>query len=291
MSPEVKAFSFGGGVQSVAALVLASQGKIDYRTFIFANVGDDSEYPATMAYLRDVAIPFAETHGLEMVEVRKTKRDGTTETLLEKLYRTKRSIDIPVRMYNGAPGKRGCTADFKIKPVAKEMRRRGATKASPGMVGIGISLDEWTRMKGSQLPHIINDYPLVEMGITRQDCLKIIKDAGLAIPPKSSCFFCPFHSIPVWQDLWSKEPELFARAVQLERMINERRASMGLQSLWLTSRARPLDEVIDGSHERQLSMFTEADPDEGRYNCGPFTCDGTGGGDDSADGLNIKRIA
>ena len=44
----IRAISFGGGVQSTALLVLASQGKIDFRTFLFANVGDDSEHPATL---------------------------------------------------------------------------------------------------------------------------------------------------------------------------------------------------------------------------------------------------
>ena len=247
MTESVKAFSFGGGVQSVAALVLAVQGRIDYRTFIFANVGDDSEYPETMRYVREVAIPYAEAHGLELIEVKKTRRDGSTETLWEKLHRTDRSIDIPVRMWNGAPGNRGCTADFKIKPVAKEMRRLGATKSAPGMVGIG----------------------------TRQDCMALIRAAGLAVPPKSSCFFCPFHAIPVWQDLYTKEPELFQRAVGLEKMINERRDLLGRLPVWLTSRAKPLDQVITGEHENQLSMLVEGD--DGQYSCGPFTCDGGAG--------------
>lgn len=114
MTESVKAFSFGGGVQSVAALVLAAQGRIDYRDFIFANVGDDTEYPATMRYLREIAIPFAEAHGITLREVMKVRRDGSTETLWQKLHRTERSVDIPVRMSNGAPGNRSCTADFKI---------------------------------------------------------------------------------------------------------------------------------------------------------------------------------
>ena len=32
---DIRVFSFGGGVQSVACLVLAAQGKIDYKTFVF----------------------------------------------------------------------------------------------------------------------------------------------------------------------------------------------------------------------------------------------------------------
>lgn len=44
-------FSYGGGVQSNAALVLAAQGKLDCKTFLFANVGDDSENPATFGQI------------------------------------------------------------------------------------------------------------------------------------------------------------------------------------------------------------------------------------------------
>lgn len=51
MPDPIKVFSFGGGQQSVAALVLAAQGRIDYRTFLFANVGDDSERKGTLAYV------------------------------------------------------------------------------------------------------------------------------------------------------------------------------------------------------------------------------------------------
>jgi hypothetical protein len=42
--PVPRVVSYDGGVQSNALLVLAAQGRIDYRTFLFANVGDDSEH-------------------------------------------------------------------------------------------------------------------------------------------------------------------------------------------------------------------------------------------------------
>jgi hypothetical protein len=58
--------SYGGGVQSNALLVLAAQGRIDYRTFLFANVGDDSEHPATLRYVRGVAMPYAAAHGIAL---------------------------------------------------------------------------------------------------------------------------------------------------------------------------------------------------------------------------------
>ena len=47
----LRTVSYGGGVQSTALLVLAAQRQIDYSIFLFANVGDDSENPATLRYL------------------------------------------------------------------------------------------------------------------------------------------------------------------------------------------------------------------------------------------------
>src|SRR5690349_12106573 len=124
----LKVFSYGGGVQSTAALVLAAQGKIDYKTFLFCNVGDDSENPETLAYLKEYAIPYAKAHGLDIQELQAT-RNGEPVTLYSQLTKPgSRTIGIPVRMSNGAPGNRSCTIDFKIKVVDRWLREHGAKK-------------------------------------------------------------------------------------------------------------------------------------------------------------------
>src|SRR5579884_1939247 len=106
---KLKVFSFGGGVQSTAALVLAAQGRIDYRTFLFCNVGEDSENPDTLAYVSEVAKPFAAQHGLDLIELCKVRRDGSIDTVYSTMTRPgSRSIGIPVHMSNGAPGRRAC---------------------------------------------------------------------------------------------------------------------------------------------------------------------------------------
>lgn len=243
----VKSFSFGGGVQSTAALVLAAQGELDYRTFLMANVGDDSEHPGTLRYLRQYAIPYAEAHGLELVVLdRVMKRSGEVRTLLQDLTREgSRSLKIPVRMSNGAPGTRSCTAQFKIKVIADELKRRGATKDAPATVGIGISLDEIQRANNRRCePHERIEYPLLEHGIRRIDCARIIRSAGLPVPPKSSCWFCPFHRPETWHDMRRDEPELFEKACQLEELLNRRRDELGKDHVWLTRFNRPLRKAI-----------------------------------------------
>lgn len=240
----LKIFSFGGGVQSTAALVLAAQGRIDYRTFLFCNVGEDSENPDTLTYVQEIALPFARQYSLELLELRKVRRDGSLDSVYATITRPEsRSIGIPVHMSNGAPGRRACTLDFKIRVVDRWLRQHGA-RLSGAVVGLGISLDEFTRMRSNTDPDTIAwktlDYPLIDLRFDRAACVNLIQAAGLPVPPKSSCWFCPYHSRRAWQDLREKQPVLFERAVALETLINERRAGLGKDQVYLSRACKPL---------------------------------------------------
>ena len=240
--------SYGGGVQSTAMIVLAAKGIIDYPTALFSNVGDDSEHPSTLEYVRNIAMPWAAKHGIEVIELHRTNRYGEpTETIYQKLVNPEhRSFGIPVRMSTGAPARRSCTVDYKIRVVAKYLRQNGATKDNPAHVAIGISTDEIQRANNKQpFPYEIVDYPLLDLGYSRTDCEKIIYEAGLPVPPKSSCYFCPFHKKSTWQEMRRDEPELFRKAVELEKLINQKRKNFDQNEVWLTRSLRPLDESIE----------------------------------------------
>lgn len=246
-------FSSGGGTQSIAALVLSAQGRINYPVHIFSNVGDDSEDPHTIDYVHNVAIPYAEANGIEFAEVKRVMRDGTERTLLEDLERDSRTINIPVRMDNGAPGNRNCTATYKLMVIAKELKRRGATPENPATVGIGITLDEIHRIGAShdRKPWERVTYPLVGVGddtglkLRRVDCERIIREAGLPQPGKSACWFCPMKKPSQWADQRRNEPELFARACDLEAQLIARRESFGKDAAYFTRFGKPLAEAID----------------------------------------------
>ncbi|MEU2799915.1 phosphoadenosine phosphosulfate reductase [Streptomyces sp. NPDC007117] len=264
--PTARVISYGGGVQSTALLVLAARKEIDFSTFLFANVGNDSEHPATLTYVRKIAIPYAARAGIELHELKRRRRDGTTETLVERLNRPDtRSIPIPVRMANGAPGRRNCTADFKIKVVGKWLREHGATAELPAVVGIGISLDEIHRANRRRSErHEVIEYPLLDLRLRRDDCERIISEASLPVPPKSSCFFCPFRTVGAWRHQRRHEPELFALSVQLEETINRRRAALGRDAVYLTRYGIPLPQAIPDTSPDDGS----ADEDEGACDSG-----------------------
>lgn len=234
----------------MAVLVLAAQGRLQYDAFLFANVGADSENPATLRYYSEYAVPYAESHGLPLHELqripKKGRSAGEVETLYGRLTRDgSRSLPIPVRMANGAPGRRGCTADFKIRVIADWQRQHGATKHDPAIMGLGISLDEIIRARtDSGIAWQTLEYPLLDLRLTATDCIQIVQAAGLPVPPKSSCWFCPFHSRDEWVRMRREEPNLFQMSVDLENQLNERRVLLGKDHIYLHQSARPLAQVV-----------------------------------------------
>lgn len=244
----LRSVSYGGGVQSTALLVLAAQRRIDFPLFLFANVGDDSEHPDTLRYVRDVAMPYAEAHGIELVELHRTTKDGSVETLYERATSSSKSFPLPMFGEGGMPLGRACTSDFKIKVIAKELRRRGATSKNPATVAMGISVDEIERARPGvdrRRPAEIVVYPLLDLGLRRSDCENVIRAAGLPVPPKSACWFCPFHGREAWRRLKRETPDLFDRAAELERTYQAKLARLGKRQQWITRYQRPLADTVD----------------------------------------------
>lgn len=281
----------------MAVLVLAAQGKIEYDQFVFANVGNDSENPATLRYLEEHARPFASQHGLKLVEVNKY-RYGRVETIYKRLTRPEsRSIPIPMKMSgNGAPGTRSCTSGFKVRVLARHMKKLyGIPNRSEEViptVGLGISTNEAHRAKSVREPELVClggkcrrgeapdhiqgnffepaednekpsgswtqqwlEYPLLNAGMNVADCEALVTDAGLPVPPKSSCWFCPHHSLDTWRRMMVDEPEIFYAAANLEWLINHRRAKIGRDPFWLTSALVPLRDAIIGHYDEMFSEF------------------------------------
>lgn len=265
MDEPLRIFSFGGGVQSVAVMVLQAMGRLTpYDHFVFANVGEDSEHPATLDYLRAVVQPYAAAHSLSLVEVSKTTR-GEPESLLAHMQRLERDIPIPVWMAGGAPGHRKCTTVFKIAVVDRWIRAQGVSRA---VVGLGISTDEYQRMRDTDWHDNEGgykygyskkrEYPLIEARLSRNDALNIIAAEGLPTPPRSACWFCPFTSRSRWIERKRTEPELFERAVALEAMLNKRRETLGRDQAYLHVDLRPLAEAVPD----QLPLFPDEDGSE-----------------------------
>jgi hypothetical protein len=115
-------------------------------------------------------------------------------------------------------------------------------------MGMGISLDEVHRMHNKDdKPFERRTYPLIEdfdQPLTRNNCESVIREAGLAVPPKSACWFCPFLKPSNWAEMRRDHPALFMKCVELERAINAKRIQRGLNKVWLTRFNMPLDQAV-----------------------------------------------
>jgi hypothetical protein len=60
-------------------------------------------------------------------------------------------------------------------------------------------------------------YPLLEWGYDRNRCKQVIADAGLPVPIKSACFYCPASKKQEIVRLRQHHPELLERALRIER--------------------------------------------------------------------------
>lgn len=72
--------------------------------------------------------------------------------------------------------------------------------------------------------------------------MRLISEAGLPVPPKSSCYFCPFHSMETWAEMRRNEPDLFEKAAALEDTINAKRGDT--YPVWLSPAMIPLREAV-----------------------------------------------
>jgi len=252
--------SLGAGVQSSALLVLGCTGKIPKPDLaIFADVGDEPQY--VYDYLKLLS-DYAAGHGVPVEIARKghLSHDLTVGQRAGKRF-------APVPLYTaGLPGKREgmlrrqCTREYKIEPITQHVRRhlglkKGQRCKSRVRCMIGISTDEVTRMKPSLVKWTTNTFPLIDLDISRSDCLGIVTAAGLPEPKKSSCVFCPYHSDEFWVELKSDYPKEFAKAVAFDEQIRDMTMRGTKQPGYVHRSCVPLLEVDFHPDRDQINMF------------------------------------
>jgi len=133
-------------------------------------------------------------------------------------------IRIPLWTSNGGPLARTCTEKFKITPIKHQIRYLLGYDISkpphpkPGSAErwMGISLDEYSRMKSSEVKYIHNRYPLVENRITRQGCIEYLEGNGLPVPIKSACIGCPYRRASEWIELRDEDTSEWDDAIEFD---------------------------------------------------------------------------
>lgn len=100
-----------------------------------------------------------------------------------------------------------------------------------------------------ELPHFRDRYtmryPLREWGIDRAAAGRIITSAGLPLPPKSACWFCPAMKQEEIAQLATTDPECFALAIDMERRYRSGRHFHGDNAFTLKAVHRETGERVE----------------------------------------------
>lgn len=211
--------AYGLGVDSTAMLVEFAQRGIRPDLILFADTG--GEKPETYQYLK-VIRPFLARVGFpDVIVVRYRPKWATYHTLEEQCLHTH---TLPSLAYGG----KSCSIKHKKTPQDKYVAGWQPARscwAKGGKVLKAIGYDAGPA--DARRHRYVEDerywywYPLVTWGFDRERCKEIIGDAGLPVPMKSACFYCPAskkHEI-VW--LQEHHPDLLQRALNIERNAQE----------------------------------------------------------------------
>ena len=188
-----------GGKDS-SALAVYLRDKISEMEYFFCDTG--AELPETYEYLTRLEVVL----GKPIVRLN-----------------AQRGFDHWFEVFRGAlpsPQMRWCTKNMKIKPIENWIGE------APAISYVAIRADESNR-KGhiSKKPNIQTRFPFVEDGIEHDGVVRILTDIGIGLPAyyewrtRSGCYFCFYQRKTEWIGLADRHPDLFERAVAIERKV------------------------------------------------------------------------
>ena len=204
---------------------------------------EPAEWPETYDHILNVAAPLAQKHGIPFHWIiadqpqGKLKRRMAKAGIIPEIYAIRPGTTGKGKLKTPAMGlfdfflrmgmipstnKQICTQVAKID-------RFNAWLADnyPGDdvdVWIGFNVDEIARKergKTFKLEEVGGGArrevktPLHDAGLSKTDCVEIMKRKRLPVPPKSSCVFCPFGKAWEWLDFFGKYPGLFYKVNDL----------------------------------------------------------------------------
>lgn len=237
-------WSFGGGVQSIAILVLVAQGKLQKPELaIMANTG--RERSSTWRYFTQHAEPIFEEYEIPF-EVA-----GHNLATVD-LYAHNGDLLIPAFTQTGKLPT-FCSSEWKKLTVRRRLRQLGYGPKNPVTMWFGMSLDEVDRMRTSDKKWIKNHYPLVfDYRLRRHECELLIEDFGLPASPKSACWMCPNMSNAEWNEIKLNDPADWQKAIELDEFV---RANDEQGGVFLHSSASPLKTADLSQPEKHAPLF------------------------------------
>lgn len=227
--------SFGGGVNSTAMLCAMKEKEWIPDAILFADTG--GEKPETYRHIEAMQ-EWCKSSGFPEVTVVRQKITLEDDCLDRET--------LPGKAF----GFGSCSDRFKIQPQKRWLRENNVKNP---MWLVGIHAGEARRAARTLNQRTDVRFPLIEWEWGQKECVEAIARHGLKEPCKSACWFCPaMRKVEVIQ-LSKTHPDLFERAVEMERAANESgnlTTVKGLGRHWTW-------EGLVKADEQQLKLFDD----------------------------------
>jgi hypothetical protein len=263
MQQTLKVLSSGLGVQSWTLMFKSAMGELP-KLDVIIHADTSWEGEATHAYAKKY-LPIIQATGIDYVTL------SSLSTRHPERHKTNLLVPAIVQNKSGGLGRlnRQCTTRWKLDPVRQAIRQElqlKGLKPKPEAVElwIGISWDEATRARSSDVKYIAHRYPLLEKAtrMTRQQCKDWLTANGFDIPPKSSCTHCTYHDNRTWEAQKREGGTDWQRSVQFDRAIRNKGGRYGL--LYIHRSGKPLEQAVripEDEGYTQPGLFDTLDKD------------------------------
>lgn len=252
------ALSLGWGVQSFTLAAMSVLGELPNFPKLDCAVYSDTlhEKSATYAFMEKYT-PWLEERGLYVANV--NCKDERPDNYINKYG----FVSIPAHATADETGgkwvmKRHCTSEWKIAPTRRFLNEERVVEQVE--LWMGISIDEWERAKDSNVDYIVNRYPLLELDMSREDCVEWLRAHDLDVPPRSACYFCPYTHLEDWKDLAKNHPQDFQRAVAIDEKLRDARPP---GKVYLNRFHIPLVDIPDFNYTPKYAQDNDKECDSG----------------------------
>ena len=200
MSRSKKIGWLSAGCSSFIACSLASVDEA-----IYIHVSD--QHPDTIRFLMDIAPHLAKVTVLQSFEFAGVD-------------------DVLSHGYINGPG--GAACSLRLKKWVREKWEREHFDETPFTYVWGFDVTE--RARAERLAEVLveadHQFPLIDLGLTKEDCHQMCSDMGIARPqmyelgyPNNNCIGCVKGGMGYWNKIREDFPKVFERRAKLERQI------------------------------------------------------------------------
>lgn len=223
------AWACGFGVDSVAGIIGCVKKDIRPDFILFADVG--AEKKATYEYIPILQQYLKEHNFPQVITVKLNPPKSPYDTI-------EGNMTMNATLPGAAFKSHTCTVKWKIKPQNDWVKKNLDKYPNKIIKAIGYEAGEEHR-KINAAAHTQADekyeywYPLIEWGWDREECKARIREAGLPIPVKSSCIFCPNIKPKEFNHMTKDELGRIVRVEVIAEPYNKK-----VQGLWRKPRKR-----------------------------------------------------